>query len=367
MMYEWIKDGGNLMKFLSLFLSLITLGLLTTPDATAHIFKVKRWENNNHHIYTISDYHSSFGAENKIGAQQRTDLVSAAKNVNAHVIAEDMLISKKSLTADPLNYHTKNQTVSIEAVNKISPEKTPLYGLVSACKHEGIEAHNAEFRQAKRGSFDGFVPAADAVAVSEAVLNEIKAYDDGGAVNDFYKKFLDRYEKEIFKPCGSLLNKVKKSKGTFSYLITSLDYTVPVQRVFDYLSDYISDPFMTEPTELIAKRAVIDLYDMELLDMRMMHHIAQAGTQKPLFVCAGYKHIENIEPYLQKLGYTVKDEIAKDEFLIAGMEPQALDLSDVFAQKKSSVSSANKNKKQLPTIDTVPAIPISPFSTLVIV
>jgi hypothetical protein len=364
MIYEWIKDGGNLMKFLSLFLSIVTLGLFTSPDISAHIFKVKRWENNNHAIYTISDYHSSFGAENKVGAEQRKDLVAAAKSAKAHVIAEDMLISKKSLTADPRTYHTKNQTVSIESVNKVSPNKTPLYGLVSACKDAGIEAYNAEFRQAKRGSFDGFVPAADAVAVSEAVLAEIKSYDDGAPYNDFYKKFLNRYEKEIFKPCGSMLNTVKKASGTFSDLITSLDYTVPVQRVFDYLSDYINDPFMTEPSELMAKRAVVDLYDMELLDMRMLHQIAQVGKQKPLFVCAGYKHIENIEPYLEALGYEVKDEAAKDEFLIAGMEPQALDLKEVFTH---STSPADVTTNKVPVIDALPKITTLPYSSLVIV
>ncbi|MFZ5954323.1 MAG: hypothetical protein ACOYT8_04475 [Candidatus Dependentiae bacterium] len=211
------------MKFVSLFLS---MGILFTgfigSNLNAHFFKVKRWANGSHEIVTVSDYHTSFGTENKIGAEQRKDLVAAAKLLDAVVIAEDMLIAKKRLTENPREYHKTNQIVSIESVNKVAPEKTPLYGLVSACDHAGVKAFNAEFRQAKRGSFDGFIQAEDAVAASESVLNEIKSYRDGKTFDNFYRTFLNRYEKEIYKPCKSVLNFAAQNKGTFSELIKSL-------------------------------------------------------------------------------------------------------------------------------------------------
>lgn len=319
------------MKNVKLLFTLFSLISLSISSSNAHIFKVKRWSKPGaQELVTMHDYHYSFGKENQIGAEQRNDIVNAAKQRNATVIAEDMLISKKRLTENPQAYHTQNVVLSADAVAKIAPTKTPLYGLVSACDHAGIKGINAEFRQAKRASFDGFISAKDAIGVSINVKDEIKNYNDGKEFNTFYKEFLSRYEKEIFNPCKSMLTVAEKQPGTFRDIIDAVPYTVPAQKVFDYLSDYISNPLAPEPDERMAKQAVIDLYDMELLDMRMMHEFAQADKNKPVFICAGYKHLENIEPLLKELGYTTTQEVVKDEFFMDGMEPPAVDVKLAF-------------------------------------
>ncbi|BDC34919.1 hypothetical protein Noda2021_08770 [Candidatus Dependentiae bacterium Noda2021] len=346
------------MKNVKLLFTLFSLiSLSTISSSNAHIFKVKRWSKAGaQEIVTMHDYHYSFGKENQVGAEQRNDIVDAAKQHNATVIAEDMLISKKRLTENPSKYHTQNVVLSADAVSKVAPTKTPLYGLVSACDHAGIKGINAEFRQAKRASFDGFISAKDAINVSLSVKEEIKNYNDGKEFNSFYKDFLNRYEKEIFNPCKSMLAAAEKKSGTFRDIIDDVPYTVPAQKVFDYLSDYISNPLAPEPDERMAKQAVIDLYDMELLDMRIMHEFAQADKNKPVFICAGYKHIENIEPLLQDLGYKPTQEVVKDEFFMDGMEPTAVDIKLAFGtpvqvDKPSAIKSIDiKAIQQIPTI-----------------
>lgn len=119
--------------------------------ATAYIFKVDKWQKDNHLIYRFFDNHACQKPSDIAGIQQRNEFLYLVKKYNGIAIIEDIeyvLPQDQELLDDPfahINTHILPWNDYVGLINLYQQEKF-LACLASQCFYTGIPVINIEFR-----------------------------------------------------------------------------------------------------------------------------------------------------------------------------------------------------------------------------
>lgn len=191
---------------------------------------------------------------------QQKKILEYAGDYNAFVIVEDM----------NARYEESGLTHAYDIDTTCT---TPLDNLSTQCDAAGIDCCNVEFRELSAASLAGFpIPACDTVRALNKAISEIAHYTDCSSLDAYYKQTL-----------GAVLGKNKS-------LIQELQQT-------DYsLCDYCQS-LCTHAQERI------NLFDVALIDARILHALYEQKEKQTIFVCAGANHLQRIKPLLHKMGY----------------------------------------------------------------
>ena len=96
--------------------SLLFTCLTVFSIINAHIYKIDFWTNGDQNLFLLSDDHVSNKKENQVCNKQRYDILKWAKILYAHIVVEDIFISRPSAFAkNPLQYDYNNKNLSLNS------------------------------------------------------------------------------------------------------------------------------------------------------------------------------------------------------------------------------------------------------------
>lgn len=252
--------------------------------------------------------------------------------------------------------------------------------LTQACYVRHIPVHNVEFRAACTCSYKGlsigakgaalcFLPEGKKVfRILQNIVSEIKLYDDGQALNDYYAVLVSWYEhlfeqswfKAIYNTEFALQTIVKTDTGLYRTFIKQLcsNFEYPSCAInfddihrkaknvkamlfnlikamrakcksFPEFSDILADEYVSE---IIIKGGGNSSFENFLLDARIVHQIHTAPYKQPLFVLAGDSHTDNVINALQAADYIVVDSCPTAEQLGgSGPDGYVVDIKEYMA------------------------------------
>lgn len=318
---------------------LVILAALAANSASAHIYRMDCWNNGQQTIYTLGDFHITNNKDNQNADQQRIDIICEAKKRNAVILVEDIHPNTQALMNNPIGYDTnKNYYYNADVINELKNDSVtpPIFGLVPCCHDAHTPAVNIEFRHSNNASGHGkAVSAKDSFAVSQNIRNEICTYNDGEVLNNYYAKIIGEYDRCI-QDGASFFDQIKNCGSTnIKELMPQLKNNRGTDAVLRYLG--WSNPTINDSTADEKNDYAINFYDLNLVDMKILHEIHQ-HTSQPIFVCAGALHIRGIAPVLEKLGYKkLATHGQKDAFESGKFEPDTLDVAQTFKQLDEKV------------------------------
>jgi hypothetical protein len=204
--------------------------------------------------------------------QQQNDILAYAKDHNAHVIVEDM--------------NARYEQNGFDSMWDVDVSCTmPLDSLSTQCDAIGIDSSNVEFRELSAASLAGFpISAQQTIRSFNNIVNEIYAYNDTHFLNAYYWRTLTN----VVNQHKQLINSLESSRCTLKDFCESEDKQIQDQ---------------------------VNLFDVTLLDMRIIHAIYTNRYKSRILVCAGANHIRRIIPVLRKMGYSSEGVIEKEVFM----------------------------------------------------
>lgn len=207
--------------------------------------------------------------KSSVTRNQQMQLINYACESDAFVIVEDMNARYEESRL------TEFYDIDITCT-------TPLDNLSTQCDAAGIDCCNVEFRELSAASLAGFpIPACDTLLPFNQVVSEVLRYNDCHVLKAYNWQTL-----------STLLSKNQS-------LINQL------QNVDSSLGEYCQ-------SMCAQARDKINLFDVSLIDLRILHAIYENRKRSKIFVCAGANHIERIIPTLRKLGYRSVSSVKKD-------------------------------------------------------
>ncbi len=244
--------------------------------------------NGKQHIYFFNDIHEAYDK----APNQQIDIVSFAKQLHALMLTEEMT------NTDTLqNYIDDAQLLvqinddCMEHLKKEESHQFPLRGLAMLARSQGVDAVNIDYRQWVDAWRSGrSITGRVAMQVLDAVIDEIKQYDDNLIFNAYYEKTIAMVA-NVFKPLWDYLRASEKSVGELiasaegQAIIAAIDAD-PRKKELKY-SDY-----------WIA-------YDSALFDCLLLHALAQ-NSNEHIIVCAGGFHCNLAAELLEQSGFQKK-------------------------------------------------------------
>jgi len=266
--------------------SLLCALLLGVVDIQAYVYEACALKKPNHtndnktqYILGLSDFHDKVHTANIPQRSHIEDRLNDLPREKIKVIVEDLSSSSRS-----------GQPVCDRF--SLTPRSGILSGLASKCRELGIEVENVEYRYCRvialgpalthgKNALDQ-LPSTNYVKVSglieeiKTAVDYIKTFDDGPEFNAIYKRELDKVEEA--------LRILKLEKYT--------NYTVA-----DLLA---SSPDASERQSYIKQLLTFDSW---LLDLNMLHAIAQSKDKEMIILIAGGSHINRTCEILKQAGY----------------------------------------------------------------
>ncbi|MDR3647307.1 MAG: hypothetical protein P4L22_07225 [Candidatus Babeliales bacterium] len=141
------------------------------------------------------------------------------------------------------------------------------------CQKNKISIKNIEFRQGLGEFMNNKINAKEFLIDFIFIINEIKKYNDGKILNKYYSQLI----KDLYKKSGKLIKILLNNKNKYFKELTS---KITEKEGLTFLTDYF-----------------------KLIDARIVHTIFVNKNKKYIFLCAGYRHIENINPVLTSINY----------------------------------------------------------------
>lgn len=230
-------------------------------------------------VIGLSDFHDKFDETNAAQRAQLIHYISQADKQKLKIIVED-LSSANSCGTCGWNQYILASTQGL------------LAGLSEQCKSQGCVTDNIEYRYCRVISLGGLLlqvhespynyQPACAITVSsliqevEDMVQRVKSFNDGSAINDWYKK------------CSDLAS----SKLDTLYLHThaSLSSAAYVHKG-------------ASKNDRLAFLKELLTFDSALVDCALVHSVVQAKDQSCVLIIAGGTHIKNAFDQLQKFGY----------------------------------------------------------------
>jgi hypothetical protein len=310
----------------------------------ALIHELEQWFNGNQNIYLFYDWHcKEKNPKQEIilrCIEQRNDIIHYSKKFNAFLILEDMGLNSENvqrLLQDPfldfdLLSHTNPTTeaaLSKWVVN--DPIACPLGFMGSFAHNSKLKYKIIEFRQIKSDSLFHILTLkehfnADVMAMlGDRIAEDIKKYNDGQTLNNFYQQSLEPYyfARERGKQLFDILLMSKKSaKET----LKKVPYNIAYDEILNKIH-YLPPGHENFPAE-IKLEVLLERYDSTLIDALIMHSIYENNSEKIIFVMAGGAHLNRITPILEKLGYSKIKSLGTK--WCSKNEPSYISISDFF-------------------------------------
>lgn len=241
--------------------------------------------NGKQHIYFFNDIHEAYDK----APNQQIDLISFAKQLDAKMLTEEMTNTDtlQNYIADMELLGQINRDC-MEHLKKEESERFPLRGLAMLARSQGVDAVNIDYRQWVDAWRSGrSITGRVAMQVLDAVINEIKQYNDNPIFNAYYQKTVAMIT-DVFKPLWDYLrtsdepvcNLIISDQG--KSIIAAIDAD-PRKKELKY-SDY-----------WIA-------YDSALFDCLLLHRLAQLADEH-IIVCAGGFHCNLATELLEQSGF----------------------------------------------------------------
>ena len=250
-------------------------------------------------LFIIEDPFSYVG--NHVGFKQYLDLVLAAKS---DIFLSLLASTSSNKGCNVVNVESRRLRIAsiscLAGIHNILAGLIPqLQGLTSAQKEQAINTiKNLLNNFTAKDIFDEYAHLAD----------EIKSFNDGTILTDYYQETLTQIEKEG----KTVLRKLKDSKKDMATFCTELFPSLSKRTAF-------YDGFL--------------LWALELVDMKALHSIYNASDKKKIFLIMGFQHIQAISPVLEQLGY--------EKVKTVGAAIFTQQESDTFAACRQKVTNIN--------------------------
>ncbi len=313
----------------------------------AHIFEAEKWvsSDSKQTISLLGDYHLAENKENQVNDTQQDIVIEVAKRLNAALILEDGKTDIVAFKKDPLHY---DRNTYCEFVIDNPTKTTLLLGFTQRCQEEGITVNNVEFR------FPDLLTSTQLLMQKlEQVKQKISSYDDGPVLNSYYRAKLQELYDFVEKPCKKLFAQLKQSGANLTLTEPTIRYHHSYNRALDYLWEQ-NRLCLRDDTKLNKIHYIITGLEAKLLDLEILHAIAEQKNCPHIIICAGASHLNSIKPALEVLGFTRThtNNPAEQTCSLNGtyIEPQAINVENTLNAfyKNERITSQNQ---EVPSTD----------------
>lgn len=271
--------------------------------------------------FPLGDYHLAANKENQVNDIQQDIIIKFAKELNAIVIVEDGKTDIREFKKDPLRYN--RNTYCEFAVDE--PSKTTLLlGLTMRCQEDGVTVNNVEFRFPDLSTSTQML-----VQKLDQIKQKISSYDDGPILNSYYHDKLQELYYSVEKPCKNLFMQLGQGSENLATMASKIRYHHSYNRALDYLWQN-NGLYVQDDTVFNKIYYIITGVESKLLDLEILHAIAEQKNRRHIIICAGASHLNSIKPALEALGFTrTHTNIPSEKGCIINgsyIEPQALDI-----------------------------------------
>lgn len=318
----WNEKGLNMAKkpiFLLFYLVCLTV------YSDGYVYKISQYGDNQQDLYFFYDFHSNAGARDLgknplICKSQYGAILSNAKRLNALLIAEDNLIGSlrgmEALFANPYNFDISLYPPDLEVLEKIrnssSLNSCPTLGLTGLAYYEKIPYKNIEFRQTKSRTYlETTMKASTYLDVVAKIATDISKYNDSDLLNNFYKNV-------VLKPYNIAITEAKEF---FDYLKKSglsakeAIHLAPYLDNYDDIVDLVSGKkvrHLRREDNKQKKESLFINFDGSLMNAQILHAIYASKNSKAIFIVVGAKHINDILPIIEQLGFKIRKTLGDD-------------------------------------------------------
>jgi hypothetical protein len=291
---------------------LISLVWCAVSSAPAYVFKVDKWQKDNHTLYRFFDNHACQKQEDCVCDQQRNEFLYLAKKYHGLAVIEDIeyaLPADHSQLCDPYA-HICNQPLPWDEYMRqlrLYEEEKFLACLVTQCCYAQIPAINVEFRSslslALSESPDFLLYYKSYFTLVDAVKHAIQSNTIPGPSVDVIEKLVAQYNLNVVR-AQALINYLLNAHTDVRNALQQRPWDYALQPLLDEL-----DPHkFTQRGIPSAQRNhtfLISTLESPLVEARIIDAIVK-NSHRTIFIAAGAAHHENLDPYLVQLGYTFK-------------------------------------------------------------
>lgn len=271
---------------MSLYLKLLCLTLILCQPIKAVFTYGNHLSKGKQNIYFFHDIHESY----EKAPEQQISVVSFAKQINAKLFTEEMT-DTQTLQKYIKDKHLLAQIGLDCAAHLENPESKlfPLRGLALFGRSQGVDAQNLDYRQWVDAFRSGkAITGKVAMQVLDQIIAEIKHYDDGPILNEYYKESVALVTGDIFKPLWDFL---RAHEETVAQLAQTEEFKAIIKKID-------SDP---RKQELQYSNYWV-AYDSILFDCLLLHRLVQE-SHKDIIVCAGGYHCRKAAELLEQCGF----------------------------------------------------------------
>lgn len=223
------------------------------------------------------------------GAKQQDDLIRFAKQHNAYVIAEDMVYyegsrpeMQKWLVARQKSYLEKdaseNENKLLEMITgkpTIDRKDFLLSRLLQQAREQGLQFYNAECRQPASASEIGYK-----VSGKEIAQDLRSQFEQASANLEILNKNSNREAQLLYQAGQKLLMDVQKNAESYLQILQNCPYTIKQ---------------LEEQGINFSYKGFFDLFDRELIDLRILLNIYKNKDKRTIIVIAGGCHCARVE------------------------------------------------------------------------
>ena len=244
--------------FRPLFFFLLSLG----PACLGNFHLAERFVNAQGHILDcLGDSHQPC-IDASITSKQQAAVMDYAAQKKAFLIVEDRT-----------GYGGTNEVIKRYIAMAYTPIN-PLRFMTTACIQKSIACKNIEFRYAGSAFKTPLsVTAAQVMQDIDAVIAEVKGYNDTPLLNQYYAHVIRDLETHY----GALMQRLRTYKGTAYAFAQTLNEQ--------------------------ERKEVESIVHFELINARILHAVYEQRHYTHIIICVGSQHIETIEHLFKLLGY----------------------------------------------------------------
>lgn len=288
---------------------LLSFMIMNSSALFGHFFKMQTMQKETQTILLVSDYHYSDDPFNQqlIPVQQEA-VLDLARKEHALVIVEDGFMANDQEMINDCSGTLQPLVVPHDELHSTSVQ-TPLHGIHSRCYYQSIDCLNVEFR------FSGMRTTQDFLRLLEHKKQLISHYDDPLPFKQIYAQILERSLSQFKKQCPKTYAFLRKSNQRIHEILfkkSLLDNRVSLMNMAGALTiDHPDYDYQQLKTADIVDN--IYLYcGCHILDIEILHAIAQHQNKQMIIVLAGDFHIHHCKQQLEALGYACTNVIGED-------------------------------------------------------
>lgn len=305
------------------------IGAVAPVSLMGHIFQATTLQQDNQTIILCSDYHQANQLENRnANVKQQDAIIEFAKKNNALVIVEDAYCSNLHTIARDTSAQVEPLPCKVNEQFIRSSLLSPINYLYTRCHLHDISSVNVETR------FSDFRTAAQYMGYLNAKKKNISCYNDSQAFNLLYNNELALIDQIIDKPCTQLISFLTNNNDLLNDTLKR-STIAHIDNLASILKSISEEPWAFDKFAYNDQLSFLFmLYDSRLMELDMLHAIAQHPDQQLIVLIAGATHTKACTRNLSSLGYSTTQfqgqECAMNESRTGFIEPAAIDLQEIF-------------------------------------